>query len=60
MASQLSCLLPASNHVHNCLVQSLYQLVNLGVVGHSLQSLDAKDLTQFLNDATGKARTSVI
>ena len=29
------------------------------MVGHSWQSLDAKDLTQFLNDATGKASTSV-
>ena len=43
----------------NCLVQSLYQPVSLGVVGHSLQSLDAKDLAQFLNNATGKASTSV-
>ena len=47
------------NHVHNCLVQSLYQPICLGVVGHSLQSLDAKDLAQFLNNATGKASTSV-
>ena len=28
------------NHVHNHLVQSLYQPICLGVVGHSLQSLD--------------------
>ena len=47
------------NHVHNCLVQSLYQPVSLGVVGCSLQSLDADDLAQFLNDATDKASTSV-
>ena len=45
--------------MHNHLVQSLYQPVSLGVVGHGLQSLYAKDLTQFLNDATGKASTSV-
>ena len=37
----------------------LYQPISLGVVGHSPQSLDAKDLTQFLNDATGKASTLV-
>ena len=47
------------NHVHNCLVQSLYQPVCLGVVGHSLQSLHAKDPAEFLNDATGKASTCV-
>ena len=47
------------NHVHNHLVLSLYQPVCLGVVGHSLQSLDAKDLAQFLNNATGKASISV-
>ena len=47
------------NHVHNHLVQSLYQPICLGVVGHSPQTLDAKDLAQFLNNATGKASTSV-
>ena len=47
------------NHVHNHLLQSLYQPVCLGLVGHSLQSLDANDLAQFLNNATGKASTSV-
>ena len=47
------------NHKHNCLVQSLYQPVHLGVVGCGPQLLDAKDLAQFLNDATGKASTSV-
>ena len=47
------------NHVHNHLVQSLYQPICLGLVGHSLQSLDAKDLAQFLNDATAKSSTSV-
>ena len=31
----------------------------MGVVGHSLQLFDAKDLTQFLNNATGKTSTSV-
>ena len=29
------------------------------MVGHSPQSLDTKDLAQFLNDATGKTSTSV-
>ena len=29
------------NHAHNRLVQSLYQPISLGVVGHSLQSLNA-------------------
>ena len=47
------------NHVHNHLVRSLYQPICLGVVGHSLQLLDAKDLTQFLNNAAGKTSTSV-
>ena len=47
------------NHVHNHLVQSFYQPFCLGVVGHSLQSLDAEDLAQFFNNATGKASTSV-
>ena len=47
------------NHVHNHLVQSLYQPISLGVVGHRLLLLNAKDLAQFLNDATGKASTSV-
>ena len=47
------------NHVHNHLVQSLYQPICLGLVGCGLQSFDAKDLAQFLNDATGKASTSV-
>ena len=42
------------DHVHNCLVCSLYQPVSLGVVGHSPQLLDTKDLAQFLNNATGK------
>ena len=46
-------------HVHNCLVQSLYQPVHLGVVGHGLQSFDAKDLAQFLNYTTGEASTSI-
>ena len=45
--------------MHNRLVQSLYQPVSLGVVGCSLQSLNAKDLIQFLNNATGKTSTSV-
>ena len=40
-------------------MQSLYQPVSLGVVGHSLQSLNAEDLTQFLNNAAGKTSTSV-
>ena len=48
------------NHVHKLLlVGSLYQPVSLGVVGCSLQSLNAEDLTQFLNNAAGKTSTSV-
>ena len=47
------------NHVHNCLVQSLYLPICLGVVGHGLQSFDAKDLAQFLNYTTGEASTSI-
>ena len=45
--------------IDKCLVQSLYQPIHLGVVGHRPQSLDAKDLAQFLNNVTGKASTSV-
>ena len=45
--------------MHNHLVQSLYQPVSLGVVGHSPQSLNAEDLTQFLNNAAGKTSTPV-
>ena len=47
------------NHVHNCLVGSLYQPISLGVVGHGPQSFDAKDLAQFLNYVTGEANTSI-
>ena len=47
------------NHAHNCLVQSLYKPVCLGVVGHGLQSFDAKDLAQFLIYTTGEASTSI-
>ena len=45
--------------MHNRLVGSLYQPVRLGVVGHSLQLLNAKDLKQFPNNAAGKISTSV-
>ena len=44
--------------VHNCLVQSLYQPISLGVVGCGSQLFDAKDLAQFLNHITGEASTS--
>ena len=47
------------NHAHNCLAQSLYKFISLGVVGHGLQSFDAKDLAQFLNYATHEASTSI-
>ena len=47
------------DHVHNHLVQSLYQPISLGVVGHSPQSFDAKDLAHFLNYATHEASTSI-
>ena len=47
------------NHVHNCLVQSLYPSVCLGVVGHGLQSFDTKDLAQFLNYTTVEAGASI-
>ena len=40
-------------------MQSLYQPVRLRVVGHSLQPLNAEDLTQFPNNAAGKTSTSV-
>ena len=47
------------DHVHNYLVQSLYQHIHLGVVGCDLQSFDAKDLAQFLNYTIGEASTSI-
>ena len=47
------------DHVHNCLVHSLYQSVHLRVVGHGLQSFDTKDLAHFLNYTTGEASTSI-
>ena len=47
------------NHVHNCLVQSLYQPISLVVVGHGLLSFDAKDLAQFLSYITSEASTPV-
>ena len=47
------------NYVHNCLVQSLYQPISLGVVGHGPQLFDAKDPAQFLNYVTGEASTSI-
>ena len=47
------------DHAHNHLVQSLYQPIHLGVVGHGLQSFDAKDLAQFLNYTTGKGSTPI-
>ena len=37
------------SHVHNCLMQSLYQPTGLGVVWCGLQSFYAKDLAHFLN-----------
>ena len=47
------------DHVHNHLVQSLYQAISLGVVGHGLQSFDAKYLAQFLNYITAQASTFI-
>ena len=47
------------DHVHNHLVQSLYQPIHLGVLGHGLQSFDAKDCAQFLNYTTGEASPSI-
>ena len=47
------------DHVHNHLVQSPYQPISLGVVGHGLQSFDAKDLAHFLNYITSEASTSI-
>ena len=46
------------NHGYNHLVQSLYQAICLGMVGHGPQSFDAKDLAQFLNYTTSEASTS--
>ena len=40
-------------------MQSLYQPISLGVVGHGPQLFDAKDLAQFLNYATSEASTPI-
>ena len=53
MSSQLP------DHVHNHLVQSLYQAIGLWVVGHGLQSFYAMDLAHFLNHTAGEASTSI-
>ena len=47
------------DHVHNHLVQSLYQPISLGVVGCGLQSFYAKNLAHFLNYTTHEASTSI-
>ena len=47
------------NHVNNHLVQSLYQSISLGVVGHGLQLFYNKDLAHFLNYTTGEVSTSI-
>ena len=47
------------DHAHNHLVQSLYQLISLGVVGHGPQSFYAKDLAHFLNYTTCEASTPI-
>ena len=47
------------DHAPNCLVQSLYQPISLGVVGHGLQLFDTKDLAQFLNYITSEASTTI-
>ena len=47
------------NHAHNHLVWSFYQAISLWVVGHGLQSFDAKDLLHFLNHTTSKASTPI-
>ena len=38
---------------------NLYKPISLGVVGYGLQSLDAKDLAQFLSYITSEASTSI-
>ena len=47
------------DHVHYHLVQSLYQPIHLGVVGHGLQSFYARDHVHFLNYTTGEVSTSI-
>ena len=59
MVSQLFVFSQVPDHVHNHLVQSLYQPISLGVVGHGPQLFDAKDLAQFLHYITGEASTSI-
>ena len=48
-----------SNHVHNHLVQYLYQTIGLWVVGHGPQLFYTKDLAHFLNHTTCEASTSI-
>ena len=48
-----------SNHLHNCLVQSLHQPISLGEVGHGPQSFYTKDLAHLLNHTTGEASTPI-
>ena len=47
------------NHVYDHLVLSLYQAFGLWVIGHGLQSFDAKDLAHFLNHTTSEASTPI-
>ena len=47
------------NHLHNHLVQTLYQPISLWVVGHGLQSFYTKVLAHFLNHTTHEASTSI-
>ena len=47
------------NHVHNHLVQSLYQPISLGVVGHGPQLFYTKHLAHFLNYTTREVSTSI-
>ena len=59
MASQIFVFFQLLNHVHNHLVQSLYQPISLGVVRYGLQPFDAKDLAHVLNYAIYEASTSI-
>ena len=52
-------LLQVPSYAYNHLVQCLYQAICFWVVGHGLQSFDAKDLAHFLNHTTSEASTSI-
>ena len=48
------------NHLHDSLMRSLYQPICLGVVGHGLQLLHAKELTHLTNNVAHEVHMAVM